>query len=823
MTTALSVKLVRGTLTVDLNAAPFEIAEGFTPPAALVHPIIASGTSANRYGGGTVVGRQATDRGFSFGVHIDDASAGAIETAARRLQFMLDQAGDPDNPLYLVYRSTTDTALPPLWGQSALYYEVSFGTLTLTGMYSVSDLRGRALPNCNVSLTLKPYATGAAQLVATATGGILPDQWGTADGAERGVIVPLATTNKMTNPVFGAATYNTGWTQGAQIISSQNTNPLYCLPQTQSSVLIQCSGAGNTYRQTINVGNTNTHWFSALVMRPDLAAVTAADCNISYNAALGSSYLNLGNGLWLVYATAAGINAGTITGLNVLSGHSIYLLAYQCEEAAVRTPLGWGDLLGWAWTGTAHASASTRTAAQLKLPISDTTLTAAMGSIAVVVRLNNAISDFTADAYFFQDTGANISAYIQQASGKLNFTGAGLAGSALTNVAGDVLVLHYVWGASVATVYLNGVSVATGAWTPPTFGANLYLGSGATQTNYSDVTFMDFRTYNYALSAAEALNDYNNLKPQATNATRMGAIPWEWSNAGNNVFSPGTGIVNTVQKYNWGVFGGIPGSAPAITQLKITSSQALTTDTNIFLSRMAVPFFYDLVGALFQDLSGTADVATSIGDAFLVGSVNTNAISSNTSTLNGIVGSLIGGKELYVFMRLKDAGANLTIGFYWGVVSGGQLITSDYLAVAPDATMRLFKTVPFIVPRLNNLFPPIGTSTTTQIVQNLKRSSAGAANVSSDFFTMMLRPLTQIVFNASVNGTIILVRGNTARTFSSAAVVADVATVAGDIFELEPGSYNIVQSLFGSIASAYPVTTTLTFTSTWVTPRYALL
>jgi hypothetical protein len=842
MATSISVKLVRGALVLDLASDPYEVSEGFTPPNTLVVPMIAAGTSANRYGGGTLVGRTATTRSFSFALHIGGAAPSEMDVRASvsRLQFMLDGAGDPDYPTYLVYRANTDTTLEPLWGQGALLYEIVQGTVGLSAMYGVSDMKARQLPNTTVDLQIKPYALGRAQLVATATGGILPDQWGTTDGAERGLQVPEATPtggNKMTNPVFGASTWNTGWTAQASIIASQNTNPTYLLPQTQSSAFLQSSSAAtNVFTQSINVGNTNTHSFSALVMRPDGTAVTSADTVINYNTFdLSTTFLSLGNGLYLATASAAGVNAAVITGLRIKSGRSIYLLAFQCEEKSYPTPICWGDLMGCAWTGTAHASTSTRTIAQLKLAVSDTVLRAAQGSIAITVIPNVSSSALGRNAYLFSLGTTNMRATWENANTRWIFldpTNANQAsGPASSFAAGVPVVLHITWGPSGSFIYVNGAQVATNAtYTPAALGANLFIGLNATPAENWPGSIADFRTYAYPLTATEVLNDYTNTTKLAgatqDAAQRVGALPWLYTVAGDNIVGAVTGVVNTVAKYNWCAAGGIPGSAPAITSLKLTTSTALA-NAPIWLSRLLCQYFYQpgitaTSAFLNDDYNATADVGNSSGDGFTTVSVTSS--DSRTTPFNTLGYRLLQGRECYLFTRLKDAGANLTIALGFRIASLGTTINTDYVAVAADATFRLFKTNPFIFPRLFNVFDDNTPTVAAFWVLNSLRTVFSAANVSVDFVQLMPRPLTKITTlnNATVD-TIVAVKGTQARSINSSAQYSDPVTVTGDVFELEPGGYNLIPVLLGEVTLGYTVTFSVTFSSVSVTPRYALL
>lgn len=843
--TAMVLKLIHGAAQLNLMSGRYRVSDGFVPPSVRVVPQLANGTSANRTGGRTKTGQSAVDRDWSFPVSIVNcASEAETRAAANTLQAFLDLGGDLDTPLYLYFKPNSDTTLDPLWGQAGYFYEIQQGVAMLpNGLYAVGDLRFSHLPLCQVSLTIKPYVQGQPQLLANATGGLLSDQWGTPDGSERGLIIPGATGaggNKMTNPVFGHATWNNNWTAAANVIASQNTNPNYLLPQTQNSALLQSVGSSANFTQSINVGGTTTHGFSALVMRPDGGAVTSADCLIFYGVSQTTTFRNLGDGLWLATASAAGINAGTATGLQVVSGHSVYLLAFQTENLATNgfiSNICWGDLLGCAWTGTAHASTSTRTAAACKVAIDDTVLRAAQGSIALTWIAPLAQGTYPASDFTFFDSrdgsgGAGALIFYYHGAGPTlvfgNTTTTAAAAAAWS--AGDVITFHLTWGPTGGMIiYKNGTVFATQAsFTVGALAASLFIGSIFNSTQQIGGTFADFRTYPHEMTAAEVTADYNNVS-KVSGATadvcqRVGAIPWLYTSAGDGLVGAVDGNVSSVRKYNWAVAGGIPGSAPAIVELKLTHSTGVSFFGKLWISRLRANYFRSPTTLFYTDFSGTADSGASSGDAYQSQSVNTSEVDWNAANYDAPTYALLQGREFYLFTRLKDAGANMTIAI--GFNFGGVSYVTDYTALSTFVAFYLYQTKPLIFTRLENIFTGHQLAA-IQLWLASKRSSAGAANLSVDFFAVMVRPLTGLNFISSTGTGTVLHLKNRDLAAEDTGTITDRGNVDGDAFELDPGAYNILYHLLSNqlpgSGGVYLVTYTLTYTSVWVTPRYSLI
>src|SRR5579859_3980505 len=350
--TPIVVKLIRGATSLALTTAPLAVDTDFVPPDVALTPILAAGTSSNRYGGSTKAGERGNDLSWAFTVVTrGDASEAQVRGLFAQIRNFLTGAGNDDSPTYLYYKANSDTSLDPLWGQAAYYYQITQGAAVIDPLYGTGGPNLRAAAGkLKLTLLVKPFALGVAQQVCTATGGLISDLVGDLAGAERGVIVapPSASTgNLFTNPVFGNLTWNTGWSAtAATLTATQNTDARWLLPGTVNSALLTATVNAQAYVQSLTAGNTNTHILSCYVRLPDGSAVSATQCQIYYGSAKSSNYVSLGNGWYRVWASFAAINAGTNSGLLVAGGYTVYATGFMFDNSALLNPLYYGDLLG---------------------------------------------------------------------------------------------------------------------------------------------------------------------------------------------------------------------------------------------------------------------------------------------------------------------------------------------------------------------------------------------------------------------------------------------------------------------------------------------
>lgn len=830
-TTNFIAKLIQGANSLNLHSAPYELGADFTPPETFQSPLFASGTSANRTGGAAKVGSTATNRAFSFSINIEGTSEAHVRRALTRVQAMLDNAGDPANPVYLSVRPNSDIASEPLWGNygAALNYEIAHGTASFAGMYSVSDLRGRALPGCMVDLIIKPFALGRRQLIATATGGIIEDTIGTVDGRSRGVVVPEGgnVQNKFTNPMNGSATYSTNWTAGADIVATQNTDPAFDLfAQFHSVKLDHNGGAGSIWTQSLNPGNTNNHTITAYVKMPDGSAVTSTQCRlVMKGSAQTTTFIAVGNGWYRARAMTTATNAATAYGVEVRAGYSIYVTGFQLEQRAYATDLCHGDLLGCSWSSTAHASTSIRVDAVLSLPTGIETIMASQGSIRVVWFPPDDLANTPGGRFFDLAGSSDMYGRFLTASNIVNFTigATDITTAAQSFTARVPVILHFTWGQAGAAIYVAGASAATTAtFVLPTVGASLFIGRATTAADYIGGT-LSLATFPTPMTAGEVASDYANILPVATDGQRVDAIPYLWTKDGDNVVDNTTDTVLSTgfPHNNYAVVAGIPGSAPAVTRFRLTGSY--TSDVySVYMSNFAHSIYINPASILAFVQGGTVGAVTDSDKAYTQTSLNTSAVlatgaiaAPNTHLLKAI-----GGREFYFFARLYDAGTTLQLLAQFQFAGGDWRVYTGYKSVTATTTPKWLFSDPLTFPTADRLFldgPVVPAILNCFLTGN--RTTPGANNVRIDELVLMPRPLAKLD-SAAAPG--IIWQGREAVNLTPTPTNYGAVTMQGDVIELVPGVVNTLLTIIGEVINTAVIEDHLTYTSVWVTPRYAL-
>ncbi len=819
---AINVQFTRGANTFGLTTAPYSVGLDFTLPAVNMAYNVSSGTSANMNGGGSLIGARANNRAFGFTVRIMATNMNEAGSYARRLAgFINVQSSDP---LFIDYRENSDIPVP-LWGQfgAPLRFEV-----VTCNVGNIDELYAKTSGHAffvTVTAEVKPLAVGQRQKLLNARGGVFEDSYGTADGMARGLGSFEGTTNKMTNPVFGAATWNTGWTTAVEAVA-KNTDSRYVLPGLLQSVKIVAAGSNNVFYQSINAGNTNKHSFSAYIMLPNGGTPTNADVLIYYNVGLATSFQDLGNGLWCAYVdNMSGINLATATGLLVLSGRSCYLLGFQMEEKAYHTPLSYGDLLGNSWSGTAHASTSVRAAAVCVVERTDDTLSIAQGAVQVVWRPYYA-NTFGASEYFWAADRADLAVLSMQANffagdDKIYLTDglSSISTAAQTFSAGDVMVLTFVWGPAGLAIYKNGVLAASGAtYTPPAAVNSATLVVGAANTgSQCNGTLMGFDVYATQLSQAQVTAMYTAASAIVNGGGRVSTVPWLWSKDGD-------GIVDNCDdstRDNWCVAGGVPGSIEAKTHWDVTPSTMAKTGYWLMCSKLnqfAIPS-----GASapqnYYDISGTVDANASGGaaHAFSTASGDGSNYSIEFSFVN-IPGNFNGKVSVFARCSHSTAVGTFTMSPFFRYNAGGNnqgafkpvrfgAATTYYWFYLGDIDLSLSS-------RVNALY--------STMLMGIGLTWAGATGILYTDYLMFVQGEIARLTGGS-GGSHIILDGNVAyRANSGGETIYSTLSMVGNIIDLAPGKTNIVWFAIGDHAESNVITDTATLLVA-VTPRYGLL
>lgn len=816
---AYTLKLIKGGRTLDLMSGRYKT--DFTPPDVALTPLIASGTSANRYGGGTLIDAQAQDRSVSMTAHVRGATDSEVARGVADLRAMLSLAGDTSEPLYLQYHPNSDVP-EPLWGQRSIYYEIVFANSAQIGpSYSVANIRSRQA-NVDCALTVKPYAVGKKQQLALASGGVGEDIYGSPLGQSRGLQVSTVSPtggNEITNPVFGHSTYTNDWTLDASLDSLQNTDPKFVLWGTVNSIRLTSRSTSQRVRMAINTGETNTHTWSCYAKLPDGSAVTSTHVVLFYSVALTTTYTSVGDGWYRLTSSGAGINAATNTGAEVKNGYTVYLTGFQMEESAVATPLMYGDLLGCAWAGTAHDTASTRAVGMCKVPVNIDSFRPGDMSVRLVVKFF-CTDTFSTNIVFFdaRDAGAGGSGpviYFAAAGDdfRLDFGGVSIDSAAQTFAVGDIITLHIVGDETGGIIiYKNGVSIASsGSFNPSVLASYFFIGSDYLSTSIGPVTIMDCSTWDVALTAAQVLADYTNIAQVVADDQRVGAIPYLWTKDGDGIVDNCDGSVSGTARDNYCVVNGIPGSSPALTVINATMS---TSGATIHLSNLDTDSFFTPDGTIFNDVNGTADVGTSSDDAYNAVSVSTSETTVSSIDITERVYRMIAGRDVYALARIADASTTATARL--SILNDG--IVSDWVDI-PNTTLAIALIGPIAFPSIDTLGINDGLNLTGILYKVRCIRSSGTANVNIDYALFVPRPLYKIVPPTSSVVTFVYTSRNAqARMLVSASTAYELAQTTGDTIEFVPGKYNILFSI-----QSTAVTDTLTYNSVKVSPRYMLL
>lgn len=389
------------------------------------------------------------------------------------------------------------------------------GDATITGTIQAA---AAWIPGVAVSLNAKLYcgfngnepyettytgsSTGHRGQTATETGGVIYREGKHGKAGQ----VAEATTNLITNPSL--ETNATNWSihgAGSTItrVSTDAHYGIYCAEVYVADV----AGAGWEYGYTtsipVSASTSYAVYFSGMVVgeashqilvRINWSTGAYSDMNVT----LTNEWQRLGG----VVTSPSGATWAKIYVYRAVAGtHTYRIDALQFEAKAYATPYCDGSLgTGHSWSGTAHASTSSRTAASLYYtnPLSATAGTAGLWWQPA------AAASVMPDAYLFDEGG--LACWFDTAGNTLKFTDGTntVTTAAQTFAADDWLHVVCVWSSAGLVLYINGVSAASGGtYTAPTLGASLYVGSDTAGANQCNGLVDDLVILTRALSADE--------------------------------------------------------------------------------------------------------------------------------------------------------------------------------------------------------------------------------------------------------------------------------------------------------------------------------
>jgi hypothetical protein len=808
---AYTASITRGATKIDLSSGYYQVDRDFAPPGTNTAWNVANGLYANR-GGGEYVGDKPMNREWSFRVKINGDSVEHARGLANNLAAFI-RTRDKSTPTFVWFKNNT---LPePLWGQlgASLRYEIVTADASVGELYGLNGKRAYRY-FVDLFLEVKPEAIGAQQRLASAAGGIIEDVLGATDQKSKGLKIPEATTNKVHNCVFGAATFDTGYTS-TNVVTTKNTDTRFCLPGLLQSAKV-VGAPGGQIAASFAASNTNTHAFSFYVKRQDSGAVTSSDCSIYYNATKTTTFTSLGDGWYMAEWVGAGISGATVTGLNVEAGRKVYIGGFQIEEKAAVTPLAYGDRMGCAWTGTAHASTSTRTAAQMKVPVGNDTILRDAGSFSMVWKTPEANTMAANRVLFSAGATVFLLQYIAATDTFKLYEATNVAESAAqTFAAGTTFRIIGTWGANGVNLYINGVLAGTDAqYAVPDFAGNMTIGTDGGFANHANGTYLHFQTYENELTAAQVTVIDAELSAQITAGLRPGTIPWLWTKDGDNVIDN----CDDSTRDNWCVIGGVPGNLPCQYKHFIQPS---TAKSSYWLGGTDLPegvFVYPS-NQWFVDYNSTAN------GAYCGGGYGSTTGSSWSGILGGsMVASLYGYGKHNMFIRLSKEATSGTISVRpTHIIGSSQTVNGDYKLISIDTTNRLYYVGTSILDNtIKNGMVELGYKFDLLLLGFT--FTAGGSNMNVDFQMDIPGDVIRInmPFAMPIPGYIIYDGNRSFAASGTTFINTGELTQVGNDPKLLPNKNNMVWGISAGDAEAHALADTLTFT-TFITPNWSLI
>jgi hypothetical protein len=739
----MTARLVRGNATLNLDSGRFSIADGCRPPSIQREYNLAAGSAANTLGGADVVSSKASNRDWTFIVRDLGSSVADVESGARAISNFLMGAGDASTPTYFEFK--TDNLPIPLWGQfgAPLRFEVVTGYAELGAQYdSAHYLRARGI-EIAVTLTIKPVAVGFHQRLATAMGGILEDTIGAVDGTSRGLIIPPITYNLVRNPVLVNGTTN--WAVGTGMVLASSDEQQLVTGMHSAKVVKPHGAAGTTltFDSGIVFSAGSSYYVSCFIRRRDGAAITGTDVPNMFveNTSVAVRVIrDAGNG-WYRVASSARAASGSTSNCGIyLAEGSYYVALPQCETNYWDTPAGYGDMLGWSWTGTAHASASLRAAGSARLPVASDTIDLSNATIRVVWKTPYD-NTYARNMFLFSTDGATrVYALFRASDDEIVMTdGTNSVASAAQTFAVDTwMVLHFVFTSGRMEIWRDGVRIANGAtYTQPSGITYLYLGSDGSG---GVPCFGPFTAavFDAALTTAQIQADYANIAPILARGERVEAIPWLWTKDGDDIVDNYYDATHN----NFFICGGIPGSLPADYRLAINHQQAADPygENQFCLSNLDLDvainpnfLFYDQSGSAGSGLVGGQELVSSkAAMAWL--DLSTNILASQERYLEG--------REIFTLVRVLDAGSG---SLAWaGVTVAGSNVFSSAVVPFSAAHRTVVILPPYIVPKVATPLSLINLAPAVLSVRAMLGRQGTTHDFSVDFYTIMPSPLMVI-------------------------------------------------------------------------------
>lgn len=790
----------------------YQLGEGFIPPDAQIETALASGTSANQWGGGTPAVRRAKNVELKLPVSIESTSAAGVEQAFDNLRRVLHEAGEGE-PTYLEWRPIGSLPVPR-WGQwNALRrWEIVSGRVSKPrgyGRYS----RETRLNECPVVLSVKSIPFGARQRLGSARGGIRLATEGSPGNKPRGLIIAPAGRNLFANPIFStsASSFTDQWDSTGAVEEMSFEHRQFGVPIPR---LVGHDGSDRILGKDIELSDTKQYSIQALVRRPDGQPVTAEDAVLTYGFAdLASSYIHLGNGWYRIAATFDGLGGPSQLGIIVRAHRSVFVAGMQLEESAYCTPFWYGEALGASWAGTPYQSTINREEGRLIYNGADL-IVSAEGTLTIVWMPDRSSDADTGKRYLFSNSPDQFYMYYSGEDGKF-YVGNWFNEIAVTQEqtfdAWKPIVFHVTWGSHLR-LYINGAEAAAQEILAGIPVGNLFIGSDYFISKHASGVFLGLTTYDQEFTPDQVAADYANMLPLLERGERIDHLPFLWTKDGDNVVDNGfAGNLSHVA-----VAADVAGDVPALTELwcsAVVDDPGLRRVGKIYLGLFGAKAETGFPSnALFLDLAGTADANALGGQTKSWSMLETE--SSWLSVGQRQMLANLQDKEFYLLFRARAAtGTSGKLSLWAALNVGNARYMSDKQIVSFNDTYQLvlLGRLQFLMDdRLFKLTSPMGVS--FRIVKE-----GGSLDTLLDYIAVCSGPLVLLdAANASLMYKDFLLTERTACVLSSGNAFVEPLPLVGDQIEFAPDALNVLMVFLGDGDITYK----LTYSKIYVTPRY---
>lgn len=387
----------------------------------------------------------------------------------------------------------------------------------------------------------------------------------------KAVQIAEATTNLMVNPSF--ETNLTGWgTSGTFATNSQSSAKSRY--GSYSNKLVNSSGSdASRYDDFTATATTST--VSVWVYRDSGSGTITLSLQENFGSftTIASSTASSTTGVWQRITATGATSIGSSYNLviAVATGVTVYVDAAQAEGKAYITPYCDGSLgTGHSWSGTAHASSSSRTAATLTYPASGN-INLVQGSLSFWAYFN-ATQNTTPRAFaVYIDANNYIQVSLATNANKIPYASSVSGGSGVSTSSGATALSvgwHHIvltWTTGALKLYADGAqNGATATYVVPTGTATTMEIGTLASSNQANTPIDDLAILPYVLTTNEIKSIYYSTAPLMLGISNQefrlsGAGLGDVFGNANGLFgrasdgTPSFGILNgTVNATTWG-------------------------------------------------------------------------------------------------------------------------------------------------------------------------------------------------------------------------------------------------------------------------------